>query len=110
MFRDGLFDGQVALVTGGGSGIGLATATEPHLAGRKRRICGRNAEKIAAARVTSGREAGIPTRASSVARATSETPRPSRGSSARSSIGSQDRRPRQQRGRAVPEHGRDHEP
>ena len=59
MFRDGLFDGQVALVTGGGSGIGLATATELASLGGSVAICGRNAEKIAAARVTLA-EAGIP--------------------------------------------------
>lgn len=49
IFRKGLFDGHVAIVTGGGSGIGLATARSLGELGAKVAICGRNAEKLAAA-------------------------------------------------------------
>ncbi len=49
IFSPGLFDGQVALVTGGGSGIGLSTARELAHLGARVAICGRNAEKIQAA-------------------------------------------------------------
>ncbi|MBL8741703.1 MAG: SDR family oxidoreductase [Myxococcales bacterium] len=59
IFRDGLFDGQVVLVTGGGSGIGLDTARELGSLGARVAICGRKAEKLEAAKVTL-REAGIP--------------------------------------------------
>jgi citronellol/citronellal dehydrogenase len=45
-FRPGLFDGQVALVTGGGSGIGLACAEELLRLGAKVAICGRTQEKL----------------------------------------------------------------
>jgi citronellol/citronellal dehydrogenase len=50
IFRDGIFDGQVALVTGGGSGIGLATAKELARLGAKIAICGRTPAKLDAAR------------------------------------------------------------
>ena len=79
IFRKGLFDGHVAIVTGGGSGIGLATADALGELGAKVAICGRKKEKLEAA------ETGAPRarhRASSPARATSA--RPSR--SARSSM------------------------
>lgn len=49
IFRKGLFDGHVAIVTGGGSGIGLATARSLGELGAKVAICGRNADKLAAA-------------------------------------------------------------
>jgi len=58
-FAPGLFQGQVAIVTGGGSGIGLACAREMGLLGASVAICGRKADKIAAAAVAL-REAGVP--------------------------------------------------
>ena len=45
-FQKGLFSNQVALITGGGSGIGLATARELAELGAKVAICGRKAEKL----------------------------------------------------------------
>ena len=45
MFGPGLFQGQVVVVTGGGSGIGLATARELRYLGAKIAICGRKADK-----------------------------------------------------------------
>jgi citronellol/citronellal dehydrogenase len=59
MYRDGLFAGQVALITGGGSGIGLATARELASLGGSVAICGRKLEKIEAALATL-RGDGIP--------------------------------------------------
>jgi NAD(P)-dependent dehydrogenase (short-subunit alcohol dehydrogenase family) len=59
IFRDGLFAGQVVLVTGGGSGIGLDTAHELGSLGASVAICGRKAEKLEAA-LTQLRAAGIP--------------------------------------------------
>jgi NAD(P)-dependent dehydrogenase (short-subunit alcohol dehydrogenase family) len=50
IFAAGILDGQVALITGGGSGIGLATATEMARLGARVAICGRTAEKLEAAR------------------------------------------------------------
>jgi citronellol/citronellal dehydrogenase len=49
IFRKGLFAGHVAIVTGGGSGIGFATARSLGELGAKVAICGRNQEKLAAA-------------------------------------------------------------
>jgi citronellol/citronellal dehydrogenase len=50
MFAPGLFRGQVCLVTGGGSGIGLQTAKELRHLGADVVICGRTPEKLEAAR------------------------------------------------------------
>jgi NAD(P)-dependent dehydrogenase (short-subunit alcohol dehydrogenase family) len=50
IFQPGLFDGQVALVTGGGSGIGLTTAIELARLGARVAICGRTPEKLETAR------------------------------------------------------------
>ncbi len=49
IFTPGLFSGQTAIITGGGSGIGLATALELVRLGAKVAICGRNEEKLATA-------------------------------------------------------------
>jgi citronellol/citronellal dehydrogenase len=49
IFRKGLFDGHVAIVTGGGSGIGLATARSLGELGAKVAICGRTPSRLAAA-------------------------------------------------------------
>lgn len=49
IFRKGLFDGHVAIVTGGGSGIGLSTAVALGELGAKVAICGRKKDKIDAA-------------------------------------------------------------
>jgi len=50
IFRPGLFAGHVAVVTGGGSGIGLAVAKLLGELGAKVAICGRKEERLAAAR------------------------------------------------------------
>src|SRR6476659_6816775 len=49
IFRKGLFEGHVAIVTGGGSGIGLATARSLGELGAKVAICGRNPDRLASA-------------------------------------------------------------
>ncbi|WP_437318549.1 SDR family oxidoreductase [Sorangium sp. So ce385] len=49
IFARGLFGNQVALVTGGGSGIGLACARELAYLGAKVAICGRKPDKLEAA-------------------------------------------------------------
>jgi citronellol/citronellal dehydrogenase len=50
IFRPGLFEGQVAIVTGGGSGIGLAIAETLGELGARVAILGRKPERIEAAR------------------------------------------------------------
>src|SRR5689334_15972551 len=54
VFAPGTFTGQVAIVTGGGTGIGLATAQELARLGAKVAICGRNAERLEAGRAAIG--------------------------------------------------------
>jgi citronellol/citronellal dehydrogenase len=50
IFRSGLFEGNVAVVTGGGSGIGLAIARTLLDLGAKVAICGRDEAKLERAR------------------------------------------------------------
>jgi peroxisomal trans-2-enoyl-CoA reductase len=59
MFRPGLFDGQVVVVTGGGTGIGLATAREIASLGGSIAICSRKMDKIEAGLATL-RADGVP--------------------------------------------------
>jgi citronellol/citronellal dehydrogenase len=49
IFAPGLLDGRVALVTGGGTGLGRATAAELHACGAMVAIAGRRAEVLEAA-------------------------------------------------------------
>jgi len=49
IFRDGLFEDEVVLVTGGGTGIGLAAAEEMGLLGARVALCGRRAEPLESA-------------------------------------------------------------
>ncbi len=54
VFAAGILDDQVAIVTGGGTGIGLATAAELLRCGARVAICGRTAEKLEAAKAELG--------------------------------------------------------
>src|SRR3954467_12098352 len=56
VFRDGLLDGQVAIVSGAGSGIGRAIALELAGLGARVTICGRRLEPL---EETAGLGAGI---------------------------------------------------
>jgi citronellol/citronellal dehydrogenase len=58
IYRDGLFRDEVAVVTGGGSGIGYATAAELVRLGARVAICGRTADKLEAARAELCAEVG----------------------------------------------------
>ncbi len=58
LFAPGLFEGQVAIVTGGGTGIGLAVARELGRLGARVAICGRRPEPLAEA-AASLRGAGV---------------------------------------------------
>lgn len=49
VYADGLFSDEVVLVTGGGTGIGFASATEMGLLGAKIAICGRRPDPLASA-------------------------------------------------------------
>jgi citronellol/citronellal dehydrogenase len=54
VFAPGTLSGQVALITGGGSGIGLATAREMVRIGARVAICGRTQAKLDAAKAELG--------------------------------------------------------
>ena len=54
VFAPGILAGQVALITGGGSGIGLATAREMIRIGARVAICGRTQAKLDAAQAELG--------------------------------------------------------
>jgi len=49
VYADGLFSDEIVLVTGGGTGIGLASATEMGLLGAKVAICGRRPDPLESA-------------------------------------------------------------
>lgn len=59
IYRPGLFDGSNVLVTGGGTGIGLAIARELHELGADLLLAGRRAEKLEAACAALGERAAF---------------------------------------------------
>ena len=59
VFQAGLFNGQVAIVTGGGSGIGRCTAHELAALGAAVAIVGRKAEKLEAVRAEIDAAGGV---------------------------------------------------
>ncbi len=63
IFRSGLFEGHVAVVTGGGSGIGFAIARSLLELGAKVAICGRDDAKLARARDALSKGAETPVHA-----------------------------------------------
>jgi citronellol/citronellal dehydrogenase len=62
LFRPGLLDGQVAIVSGGGSGLGRASALELAALGARVIVCGRRREPLeeTAAKAEEGRCEAIP--------------------------------------------------
>ena len=60
VFAPGIFHDRVAIVTGGGSGIGLATAMELVRLGARVAICGRTPAKLEAATAELAAAAGRP--------------------------------------------------
>jgi citronellol/citronellal dehydrogenase len=58
VFAPGIFEHQVAIITGGGSGIGLATAAELVRLGARVAICGRSEDKLATAKTQLAEAAG----------------------------------------------------
>jgi citronellol/citronellal dehydrogenase len=58
VYRKGLFDGQVIIITGGGSGIGRCTAHELSSLGATVAIIGRDAEKLATVKAEIEKEGG----------------------------------------------------
>jgi NAD(P)-dependent dehydrogenase (short-subunit alcohol dehydrogenase family) len=59
MFARGLFDGKVAIITGGGSGIGLSCAREMAYLGASVAVCGRKIEKLDEAKAALQKD-GVP--------------------------------------------------
>ena len=55
VFRDGLFDGQVCIVSGGGSGIGRSVAERLLQLGASVAICGRTQQRLGTSRCGSVR-------------------------------------------------------
>ena len=79
-FRDGLFAGQVALVSGAGRGLGKAIAFQLARLGAKLALCGRNEARLEATAETlrSRRPCRpLPRAAASRSRTTRSTSRPS---------------------------------
>src|SRR4051794_6539039 len=59
VFAPGILEGQVAVITGGGSGIGLATAREMIRLGARVAVCGRTPAKLDAAKAELGDQAFV---------------------------------------------------